>query len=122
MRLDKDMSILLCFQETSSESDSQFSPESLMRPRWVLRGREEALGVLGGHPPSAQEELCRRGHPGKHWALPVVLWTASPQTPPTAEPSGAFGCPRFPHRPFASPLPLQHLHSAGFSSSSSALS
>lgn len=45
MRLDKDMSILLCFQETSSESDSQFSPESLMRLRWVLRGGRRRWGA-----------------------------------------------------------------------------
>lgn len=127
MRRDTDKSILLCFQETSSESCPQFSRGSPMGLKQVPAGMEGALRVLGG--------LRRQGlpAPSESSAGGGVQESAGPRLsrareqvprPPARRAvsglSDARGSPQA--APFASPLPFQRLHSAGFSSSSSALS
>lgn len=128
MRRDRDKSILLCFQETSSESDPQFSPGSLIRLRRVPReGRARGVDWVGSsseaseHPPGAVQAGASRRELGLACR---ALESRSPGSP-TREPSfpglsDALGSPQA--FPLASSHPFQHLHSAGFSSSSSALS
>lgn len=87
-------------------------------------GREEALGCWVGSLQAPRKSSAGGDVQESAWAPPVLRWRASPQTPPDRRAFWGFRVPSVPLQasPFASPLPLLHLHSAGFSSSSSALS
>lgn len=81
-----------------------------------------SAGVPGwaqARPPSARQLLCGQGASRKRGAPPVALWRPGPQAPRPQRAPELARCP-----PFLSlmrPRPCQRLHSASFSSSSSAL-
>lgn len=86
-------------------------------------GREEALGCWVGSLQAPRKSSAGGDVQERAGPRPPARQSESPDSPDRRAFWG-FRVPSVPLQasPFASPLPSQHLHSAGFSSSSSALS
>ena len=101
MRRDTDKSVLLCFQETSSESGPQFSQGSLMGLKRVpqgWRGRSGCWVGSGGRASQHPMRALRAGASRERWAPPHVSCARElvPRVPRPQSLLGALRGPRLP--------------------------